>query len=282
MWDVEHPDMSPEPFKSGNWFKGLMESPCNPKDIGVQRRVKFSDSFVEHTVTKDLPSSRWSVICFSLCFPLPPWSESHLFVSDSLRPGGQYSPWKSPGQNTRRKVTYLFLLQGIFPIQGSNPGLLHCRQVLYQLSHKGSPRKLEWVAYPFSSRSSWPRDRTGISFIIGRFLTNWAFREAQNEIYKPWPWNLVNWWMIGFTWKCKLLILIMEIVVLRRYWGDRNWVLKTVYSSALRGCGASSRFLLTPLGQNEIDKYLKFGIICEGQVTPSVVLIGIHSLLCFL
>ena len=43
----------------------------------------------------------------------------------------------SPGQNTR--VGSLSLLQGIFPMQGSNPGLLHCRQILYQLSHQGSP-----------------------------------------------------------------------------------------------------------------------------------------------
>ena len=38
------------------------------------------------------------------------------------------------------------LLQGIFPNQGLKPGLPHCRQILYQLSHKGSPRILEWVA----------------------------------------------------------------------------------------------------------------------------------------
>ena len=44
-------------------------------------------------------------------------------------------PWNSPGQNTG--VGSLFLLQGIFPTQGSNPGLSHCRQILYQLSHKG-------------------------------------------------------------------------------------------------------------------------------------------------
>ena len=42
------------------------------------------------------------------------------------------------------------LLQGIFPTQGSNPGLPHCRQILYCLSHQGSPRILEWVAHPFS------------------------------------------------------------------------------------------------------------------------------------
>ena len=48
------------------------------------------------------------------------------------------SPWNSPGQNAG--VGSLSLLQGIFPTQGSNPGLLHCRQILYQLSYKGSPR----------------------------------------------------------------------------------------------------------------------------------------------
>ena len=54
----------------------------------------------------------------------------------------------------------------------------HCRQILYQLSHKGSPTILEWVAYPFSSGSSWPRDRTGVFCIAGGFFTNWAIREA--------------------------------------------------------------------------------------------------------
>ena len=85
-------------------------------------------------------------------------------------------PWNSLGQNTR--VGSLSILQGIFPTQGSNPGLPHCRQILYQLSHKGSPRILEWVAYPFSSGSSWPRNRTGVSYIAGRFFTNWAIREG--------------------------------------------------------------------------------------------------------
>ena len=59
-----------------------------------------------------------------------------------------YSPWNSPGQNNG--VGSLSLLQGIFPTQGSNPGLLHCRQILYQLSYQGNPRILEWVACLFS------------------------------------------------------------------------------------------------------------------------------------
>ena len=81
-----------------------------------------------------------------------------------------YSPWNSPGQNTG--VGHLSLLQGIFPTQGSNPGLPHCKRILYQLSHKGSPRILEWVAYPFSSGSFQPRNQTGVSCIAGRFFTN--------------------------------------------------------------------------------------------------------------
>ena len=82
-------------------------------------------------------------------------SESRSVVSDALWPHRLYSLWNSSGQNTG--VGSCSLLQGIFPTQGSNPGLPHCRWILYQLSHQGSPRILEWVAYPFSSRSSRPR-----------------------------------------------------------------------------------------------------------------------------
>ena len=71
------------------------------------------------------------------------------------------------------------LLQGIFPTQGSNPSLPHCRQVLYRLSHQGSPSQLlKWVAYPFSRGPSQPRIRTRISCIAGRFFTSWATREV--------------------------------------------------------------------------------------------------------
>ena len=98
-------------------------------------------------------------------------------VSNSSRPHRLYSSWNSPGQNTG--VGSLSLLQGIFPIQGLNPGFSHCRQILYHLSHKGTPRILEWVAYPFSSESSQLRNGTEISYIAGGFFTNWAIREAR-------------------------------------------------------------------------------------------------------
>ena len=83
-----------------------------------------------------------------LSFTLSIYSESSSVVSDALRPHGLYGPWNSPGQNTG--VGSLSLLQGIVPTQGLNPSLPHCRQILYQLSQRGSPRILEWVAYPFS------------------------------------------------------------------------------------------------------------------------------------
>ena len=103
-------------------------------------------------------------------------SESCSVISDSLRPHGLYSPWNSPGQNTgvgrvspspgdlpnpgielrsptlqadslaaepqgkpkNPGVGSLSPLQGIFPTQESNQGLLHCKQILYQLSYQGS------------------------------------------------------------------------------------------------------------------------------------------------
>ena len=119
-------------------------------------------------------------------------SESHSIVSDSLQPHELCSPWNSPGQYTG--VCSCSFLQGIFPTQGSNPDLPHWRHILYQLSHQGCPRILEWVTYPFSSRSSWPRIQTGVFCIAGRFFLSWATREAQA--------SYIAWW---FSPVCKCL-----------------------------------------------------------------------------
>ena len=97
---------------------------------------------------------------------------------------GLYSPWNSPDQNTA--VGSHSLLQGIFAPQGSNWSLQHCRQILYQLSHQGSPWILEWAAVPFSKGSSWPRNWTEVSSFAGSFFTRWAIRGAQRELpYDP-------------------------------------------------------------------------------------------------
>ena len=142
------------------WIKEEMgKQICNPFQAGNQKIENFRNDF---GVSGGLRIGE---------------SESRSVMSNSLRPHGLYSPWNFLGQDTG--VDSLSLLQGIFPTQGSNPGLPHCRRILYQLSHKGSPRILEWVAYPYSSGSSWPRNWTGVSCIAGRFFTNWAIWEAQ-------------------------------------------------------------------------------------------------------
>ena len=112
-------------------------------------------------------------------------------------PHGLYSQWNSPGQNTA--VGSRSLLQWIFPTQGWNPGLPHCRRILYQLSHQGSPRILEWVAYLFSSGSSRPRNWTGVSCIAGGFFTNWAIRKAQVLYISTNMWDTEQWfWSTDF------------------------------------------------------------------------------------
>ena len=103
-----------------------------------------------------------------------------LFVTPwTGSPPGSSVHGDSPGKNTG--VGCHALLQGIFPTQRLNPGLLHCRRILYHLSHQGSLRILEWAAYPFSRGTSWPRNQTGVSCIAGRFFTSLATREAQNS-----------------------------------------------------------------------------------------------------
>ena len=97
-----------------------------------------------------------------------------MFIS--LQPHGLHNPWNSPGQNTG--TGSFSLLQEIFLTQGSNPGLVYCWRTFYQQNHQGSLRILEWVAYPFSSGSSCPRNWTRGSCIAGGFFNNWATREA--------------------------------------------------------------------------------------------------------
>ena len=113
-------------------------------------------------------------------------------------------------------VGSLSLLQRIFPTKGLNPGLPNCRQILYQLSHKGSPRILEWVAYPFSRGSSWLRNWTRVSCIAGGFFTNWAIREALLSVYL----------FIYFWWHCAVWeILVPQLGIKPSLWKWKHWVL---------------------------------------------------------
>ena len=108
-----------------------------PASAGHRREVRAPSLGQEDALEEEM-ATHLSMLAWEIQGRTWKKSESHSVVSDSLRPHGLYSPWNSPGQNTG--VGSLSLLQGIFPTQGSNPGLLHCRQILYQLSHKWSPR----------------------------------------------------------------------------------------------------------------------------------------------
>ena len=134
-------------------------------------------------------------------------SESHSVVSNSLQLHGLYSPWNSPGQNT--EVGSLSLLQRIFPTLGSNLGLLHGRQILLPAEPQGKTKntRVGSLAYPFSSGSSWPRNRTRVSCIAGGFFTNWAIREALSMEYK--------------TLKKMSYQRVQDILIWRRKWGGR-------------------------------------------------------------
>ena len=70
-------------------------------------------------------------------YPVKSESERCWVMSDSLRPHVLYSPWNSPVQNTG--VLSCSLLRGIFPTQGSNPGLPHCRRILYRRFTREAP-----------------------------------------------------------------------------------------------------------------------------------------------
>ena len=136
----------------GHWTRGCLEKACR---LLVRRNwwLKLTSKPV-----KSLSRVRLSTIPWTVAHQAPPSMEfsrqeyrSGLpFPSpgdhpDSLWPHGPHSPWNSPGHNTG--VGHLSLLQGIFPTQGLHPGLPHCRCILYQLSHQGSPVDINVTLY---------------------------------------------------------------------------------------------------------------------------------------
>ena len=114
----------------------------------------------------------------------PPGKPKNTGVGNLLLPQGIFLTQGSPalhagsllaGLSRKIKNTAvgsLSLLYGVFSTEASNRGSLHCKQILHQLSHQGSPRILQWVACPFSRGSSQPRDGTQVSRIASRFFTS--------------------------------------------------------------------------------------------------------------
>ena len=128
---------------------------CNPINCSMPGSLSFT---ISRSLLRFMSTDRWWCLTISSCaapfffclqsFPVK--SESCSVMSNSLQPHVLYSSWNFPGQNTG---------VGSLSFLPNHPGLPHCRQI-YQLSHKGNPRTLEWVAYSFSSGSSLPRNWT--------------------------------------------------------------------------------------------------------------------------
>ena len=121
------------------------------------------------------------------------WCESRSVVSNTLQPHRLYTPWNSPGQNTGMGT--LSLLQGIFPTQGLNPGLPHCRQILNQLSHQGSPIVYATAAKLLQScptlcnpRDGSPPGCPSLGFSKQEYLSGLPFPSPMHESEK-WKWS---------------------------------------------------------------------------------------------
>ena len=102
-------------------------------------------------------------------------------MSDSLRPHGHQAPLSMGFSRQEYWSGCHFLLQGIFPTQGSNPGLPHCRQILYQLSHQGSPQVHLYMQIFFNTMCTMFR------------IQGWLSPGMQNQ---PWDWTICGFWCL--------------------------------------------------------------------------------------
>ena len=119
-----------------NWTE-LIILALKEKQVVEGRLVPFRNSFKTMKKQKKIIQKLWYISV----------NEGHSVMSDSLWHHGLNSPWNSPGQNPG--LASCSLLQGIFPTQRSNPGLLHCRQIIYQLSYEVHQVCLSLLSPPF-------------------------------------------------------------------------------------------------------------------------------------
>ena len=183
-WTEEHGRLQSIGSQSQTWLKWLSMA-ISTTQVRMKTRARQDGHWYQLTI------QRRGLVCsyFSFNFISFLLIRQHVLCCAQLLSHVQLflTPWTvarkaplsmrhSPGKNTG--VGYHALLQEIFSTQGENPGLPQCRQILYHLNYQGSPRILEWIAYPFSTGSSQPRNQAGVTCIAGRFFSCWATREA--------------------------------------------------------------------------------------------------------
>ena len=138
-------------------------------------------------------------------------------MSNSLWPHGLSSPWNSPGSGLENTgVVSHSLLQGIFQTQGLNPGLPHCRQILYQLSHQWSQKNTGVACHAllqgiFSTQGPNP----GLQH-SGRSFIDWATRESQRK----WK-SLSCIWLVVTPWTIQSMELSRS-----EYWSGLLFLLQ--------------------------------------------------------
>ena len=156
-------------FSSQGIISGLVSSPETDLSCQFSSRREVSIHPASNDTAEYLSHGSLADMCWLLSE-----SESRSVMPDSLQPHGLYSPWNSPGQNTG--VSSLSFLQGILPTQGSNPGLPHCRQILYQLSHI-------FAKLHMSNFQNWLRIWLGMQWIYKYLWKTWHI--SSTEIVHP-------------------------------------------------------------------------------------------------
>ena len=124
-WALLYPLQSLQNLRSGilcDLPEFLHLPKCYTKNLNI--KIHLLSSLILYNPSHNSSNSLVVKLCPTL---MTPWTVAYQLLC----------PWDSPGKNTG--VGCHFLLQGIFPTQELNPGLLHCRQILYRLSYEGSP-----------------------------------------------------------------------------------------------------------------------------------------------
>ena len=132
-------------------------------------------------------------------------------MSDSLQPHGLYSPWNSPGQKTG--VGSLSLLQGILPTQGSNPGLLHCRWILYKPQTKWKKKREretnQFAVFKMNEIIKLKKKKTGLILMWWNRSMNIQLQpEGNGMANKPWTFlcrvfsYVIFWASVQFSQLC--------------------------------------------------------------------------------
>ena len=167
-WTVDHQAPPSMGFCRQEYWSGFQcPSPGDLPDPGINPHLLCLLHWQAGSLPLAPPGEPILELCIDQYWHVLSLWKWKLLSRDSLQPNGLYSPWNSPGQNTG--VGSLSLLQGIFlPTQESNRGLLHCRQIIYQLSYRGTQKKKKsnqinsvWVSVLQLRGHMWERKRVG-------------------------------------------------------------------------------------------------------------------------